>query len=77
MNTLQTSPQYALNFLKDVSEGYLPNPYHNSTHGVDVGNAAGYFISHQEFGSQFSQLEIACLLISALAHDVGHPGILT
>ncbi len=62
--------------MKDVAEGYLPNPYHNSLHGVDVANSTGYFLSHQEFGGYFTEIEAACLVISALVHDVGHPGLI-
>jgi len=74
-NTLNTNPAIATNFLKDVSDGYLPNPYHNSIHGADVCNAVAYFLSQPEFGAKFSQLEISCTIISALVHDIRHPGI--
>ena len=67
-------PSITANFLKDVSEGYLPNPYHNSIHGADVANSVGYFLSNQEFGAHFNQLETSCLILAALVHDVGHPG---
>lgn len=73
--TLNTDSTVATSFLTDVSDGYLPNPYHNSIHGADVCNAVGYFLSQPEFGGKFSQLEIACTIVSALVHDIGHPGL--
>jgi len=72
---LNTTSSLATSFLRDLSEGYFPNAYHNSIHGADVCNAVGYFLAQPEFGGKFSQLEIACTLISALVHDVGHPGL--
>ena len=74
LKALNVPPSITANFLKDVSEGYLPNPYHNSIHGADVANSVGYFLSNQEFGAHFSQLETSCLILAALVHDVGHPG---
>ena len=74
LKTLNTSPSVVGNFLKDVSEGYLPNPYHNSIHGADVTNSTAYFLTNEEFKGYFSELEVSCLLIAALVHDLGHPG---
>ncbi len=41
---------------------------------MDVTNSATYFI---ECGLNkiLSDFEIACLIVSSLAHDVGHPGL--
>jgi len=44
-------------------------------HGADVANAVGYLLSKNNFASNFSDLEIACVVISALVHDIGHPGV--
>jgi len=74
LKTLNVPTSITANFLKDVSEGYLPNPYHNSIHGADVANSIGYFLSNPEFGGHFNQLETSCLILAALVHDVGHPG---
>lgn len=74
LKTLNTTPCVVTNFLRDVSDAYLPNPYHNSIHGADVSNALGYFLVHNEFGGHFSELEKSCLLVSGLVHDLGHPG---
>jgi len=74
LKTLDISPNVAGNFLKDVNDGYIPNPYHNSIHGADVANSIGYFCTQPEFRDTFNDLEISCMVISALVHDVGHPG---
>lgn len=43
-------------------------------HAADVTNSIGFFLT-KGMNEVFSQFEGACLLISALAHDVGHPGL--
>jgi hypothetical protein len=75
LKTLNTDALTATNFLRDVSDSYLPNPYHNSIHGADVANASAYFISSINTQNNFTELEVSCLLISALVHDLGHPGV--
>lgn len=75
MKTLKSDPSTFMNFLNSVSDGYLWNPYHNSIHGADVANGCAYFLNFESFKEKFSDLEIACTLISALVHDIGHPGV--
>ena len=64
------------NFLQAVQNGYRRNPYHNALHGADVANSVAFFATNglQEY---YNDLEISCLIISALVHDIGHPGILS
>ena len=50
------------------------NPYHNAVHAADVANAVCFFINNG-LGSHLSNLEISSLILSALAHDIGHPGL--
>ena len=42
-------------------------------HASDVTNSIGFFLVNglQEI---FTHFELSCLVISALAHDLGHPG---
>lgn len=75
LKTLNCDPKTAISFLKDVHDSYLPNPYHNSMHGADVANACSYFITKIDQHKSFSELEVCCLLTSALVHDLGHPGV--
>jgi len=72
---LHIDPTTLTNFLNDVSDSYLNNPYHNSIHGADVVNSVGYFLLQEDFGKNFSEFEKSCLIISALVHDLGHPGV--
>jgi len=58
-----------------VQGSYVSNPYRNSSHGADVCNAVGDFSTHNDVGSYFTELEISCLIFSALVHDLGLPGL--
>jgi 3',5'-cyclic-nucleotide phosphodiesterase len=62
-------------FFRTVEAHYLPNPYHNSTHAADVLQTlnAMLHLGGKEYIS--SQLDIFSLLVAAVVHDVGHPGL--
>lgn len=62
------------NFLYNIQVLYRNNPYHNSMHAADVTNSIGFFLA-KGMNQVFDKFEAACLVISALAHDVGHPGL--
>ena len=51
------------------------NPYHNAIHAADVFASLFYFYTNTEIRRFSSQFDVVCLLISALGHDVGHPGV--
>mmetsp|Transcript_17208 Transcript_17208/g.28486 ORF Transcript_17208/g.28486 Transcript_17208/m.28486 type:complete len:376 (-) Transcript_17208:329-1456(-) len=70
-------------FLHRVESGYSKNiPYHNSMHGADVCQACAHmldalktaFPTRSRFPLGLSSLEVTALFLSALAHDLGHPG---
>jgi len=63
-----------LNWLTLVESYYRPNPYHNSTHAADVMQATAYFLRKPKFRSIFDSLDEAICLISAVVHDIDHPG---
>lgn len=75
LKTLGCSAEVMTSFLTSVGDGYKRNPYHNSAHGADVANGCGYFLESNDFKSNFKDLEISCLIVSALVHDLGHPGV--
>uniref|UniRef100_A0A7S3YAY4 PDEase domain-containing protein n=1 Tax=Heterosigma akashiwo TaxID=2829 RepID=A0A7S3YAY4_HETAK len=54
---------------------YLPNPYQNWRHGVDVCFATFQLARAARSRAFVSPAEQACLLLAALAHDAGHPGL--
>ena len=63
------------NYFSSLENEYLPNPYHNSTHGVDVMNSFIYLVSYSQILNCISSVEILGCVIATLGHDVGHPGL--
>lgn len=65
------------NFLFMLDEGYLANPYHNSSHAADVVNSVNYLITSLSDGQirdSLTNLEFYAALIAAAIHDFRHPG---
>ncbi|GAB4821974.1 hypothetical protein N2152v2_009020 [Parachlorella kessleri] len=62
-------------FLQAVEGEYHPNPYHSSMHAADVTQALAAMLSLDGYACQLSDLELLALLVSAMIHDVGHPGV--
>lgn len=63
-------------FLGEISLRYLgSNSYHNFQHGCDVCHTTYRLISASRLNVAFSQLELYSIMVAALAHDVGHPGL--
>jgi hypothetical protein len=61
----------------DITNLYLDNPYHNCGHGFDVAFMVYYMVQDLGVAHQLSltKFELIALLIGALAHDMGHPGL--
>eukprot|EP00158_Paraphelidium_tribonemae_P006196 Partr_v1_DN27723_c1_g1_i1_m67801 putative Phosphodiesterase len=64
-----------LDFIIEVDEGYHNNPYHSFRHAVDVTFVVHYMIQSHDAGKYLTDLDISIVLISALCHDVCHPGL--
>ena len=63
-------------FVRRVRAAYHAEPrYHTWHHGVDVMHTVYQLLSVTNAGDYMSKLEFFAILISALAHDVGHPGV--
>ena len=65
-------------FLTSVSNEYLETTlYHNSMHGTDVTQTLSFFFlySNIEEVCQTNILDLLGIFISALGHDIGHPGL--
>jgi len=64
-------------FLKTCCSRYHENPYHNFNHCVHVAHGAYLHacagIDHD--GSRLDPLELLALLMSAICHDIEHPGV--
>lgn len=58
-----------------VGVGCRSNPYHNSTHAADVVQALTCMLLTDQLNRHFADLEILAMLIAAIVHDVGHPGV--
>jgi len=63
-------------FLIAVCQGYLPQPFHNFSHGVYVLQGVVVLLKRCERLRQLlNPLDVAALCIAALGHDIGHLGV--
>jgi hypothetical protein len=62
-------------FIMSVREQYHPNPYHSFIHAFDVTQTVYCFLTSFGGASFLTHLDILSLLVAALCHDVGHPGL--
>lgn len=60
-------------FFVEIREGYKNVPYHNWVHAVDIYQFIFYFLESNK-ATIFNNEEVLCLLIAAIAHDIGHNG---
>jgi len=64
------------NFLTAVEAGYHNNHYHNSFHAADVTSSTVFLIINGlGFCGKVSNIDIFGLVVAALCHDIGHPGL--
>ena len=61
-------------FILTINLQYQNNLYHNSMHAIDVTNSTAFFLENG-LDKQLDDFEAVCLIISSLAHDIGHPGL--
>eukprot|EP00747_Dinoflagellata_sp_TGD_P108589 gnl/TRDRNA2_/TRDRNA2_170462_c1_seq3.p1 gnl/TRDRNA2_/TRDRNA2_170462_c1~~gnl/TRDRNA2_/TRDRNA2_170462_c1_seq3.p1 ORF type:complete len:707 (-),score=157.45 gnl/TRDRNA2_/TRDRNA2_170462_c1_seq3:439-2373(-) len=62
-------------FVAACEKEYLANPFHNFAHAVDVLHGVGRLMRIICADDWLVPLEQFALLISALGHDCGHPGV--
>ena len=62
-------------FARAVGDAYPPNPYHNFAHALDVTHAAIRPAAAAAKRAPLAPNERAALVLAALCHDVGHPGV--
>ena len=65
-------------FLKTMSDNYkITTLYHNSIHGADITQSIFVFFlnSNLEEIGETTVLDLLGLLLSAMGHDLGHPGL--
>jgi hypothetical protein len=75
LNEFNVPKQVFRSFLNDISGRYINNTYHNYNHGCDVCHTTYRLIMIPQLNVVFTPLEVYALLVGALAHDVGHPGL--
>jgi len=61
-------------FAKEVENGYLSNPYHNSSHAADVVLSAHHLLYDLDLGENLSSLDLFSSIIACAIHDMRHPG---
>lgn len=64
-----------LQFVKEAQKGYLPNPFHNYSHGLDVLQTCALSLSLIKAGRIMSEETQLWLLVAAIGHDLGHLGV--
>jgi len=69
-----TDPRTFQLFHEKVKDGYLDNPYHNYKHACDVVSVVFKVCNQVQASEWMSDIDLYALLISALCHDIGHPG---
>uniref|UniRef100_A0A7R9UAZ1 PDEase domain-containing protein n=1 Tax=Pinguiococcus pyrenoidosus TaxID=172671 RepID=A0A7R9UAZ1_9STRA len=63
-------------FLRDVFNAYQNrNPFHNFAHVVSVVHVTDRLLAGESLCNRLSGLERFSLVLAALCHDVGHPGL--
>lgn len=62
-------------FVTACEAEYQANPFHNFAHAVDVTHGVSKMMRLISSYSFLSELEQHALLMSAIAHDLGHPGV--
>ncbi|KYK63283.1 3'5'-cyclic nucleotide phosphodiesterase domain-containing protein [Toxoplasma gondii TgCatPRC2] len=60
------------NFLREVSQRYRHNPYHNEQHGAAVAHMMVFLLRACQAWHMFKPLYQTAIIVAALVHDVGH-----
>ncbi|KAJ1608283.1 putative phosphdiesterase [Cryptosporidium canis] len=64
------------NFVSELAKYYhVDNPFHNFHHAVSISITLNQWLDKPSARHSVSSLEAYCLMISALAHDLDHPGV--
>jgi len=74
LSVLKIPTAQFLEFIIDVKEAYMDNPYHCFRHAMDVYCQTYYMMTDLQAGLHMTQVDQLSLLLGALCHDTGHPG---
>jgi len=77
LEAFQIPRAHMVAFLSAVEAVYCfeGNPYHNSTHAADVIQSMAVLMGPWGLHTHLSIEELFACLLSAIVHDVGHPGV--
>eukprot|EP00497_Spongosphaera_streptacantha_P001619 TRINITY_DN2177_c0_g1_i2.p1 TRINITY_DN2177_c0_g1~~TRINITY_DN2177_c0_g1_i2.p1 ORF type:complete len:308 (-),score=50.58 TRINITY_DN2177_c0_g1_i2:108-1031(-) len=71
---LSLNREILTNFLMTIEESYHDNPYHNALHATDVAISMYHWLKQVPFKNNFDLVGIFASILSAIVHDVKHPG---
>lgn len=74
MDYNKVNPNYLKDFIKDVCDKYNDVSYHNFYHATHILHITYILLDHCQLFTKFSSDILFSILISALVHDIGHPG---
>jgi len=63
------------NFVTACEKEYLPNPFHNFSHALDVLHGGTRIMRLMNAEGFLTDLEQFSILVASVGHDVGHPGV--
>ncbi|KAK9701116.1 hypothetical protein K7432_011867 [Basidiobolus ranarum] len=75
LEVLKISQSQLLDFIVDIDRGYISTPYHSFLHAADVFIMTFNLVSYSHVQGYLIDLDLVALLIGALCHDIGHPGL--
>ncbi|OMJ24943.1 3',5'-cyclic-nucleotide phosphodiesterase regA [Smittium culicis] len=64
-----------LDFILEIEFCYKDVPYHSFCHGLDVLVKTHFMLNQMGMANYLTSYDITALLLCALCHDVGHPGL--
>jgi len=76
IDKFRISTHRLLTFTRRIADGYrAENPYHNSTHALDVLLNTNYFLRHAVLSDLIQPIDRLAALVASLIHDYQHPGL--
>ena len=74
LQTFKIRNETFLHFINEISQSYKKVPYHNWRHAVDVTQFVAYQVKLTKLDLSLTKIQLFCLFIAAICHDVNHDG---